>query len=68
MLKLFPMWMELGMSGTLSIEDCVRSLCHRGDDARLEKINNLRQALADKTYNISAEDLTQKLIDYMLLL
>ncbi len=36
------------------------------DDARLEKIANLKKALADGTYNVSAEELARKLIEHML--
>jgi flagellar biosynthesis anti-sigma factor FlgM len=36
------------------------------DDARLEKIANLKKALADGTYSVSAEELADKLIEHML--
>jgi anti-sigma28 factor (negative regulator of flagellin synthesis) len=36
------------------------------DEARLEKIANLKKAVADGTYNVSAEELADKLIKHML--
>jgi hypothetical protein len=36
------------------------------DDARLEKIANLKKAVEDGTYNVSAEELARKLIEHML--
>jgi flagellar biosynthesis anti-sigma factor FlgM len=36
------------------------------DQARREKIEQLKQAVADGTYNVSAEKLADKLIDHML--
>jgi anti-sigma28 factor (negative regulator of flagellin synthesis) len=36
------------------------------DDARLEKIETIKKALADGTYNVSAEELARKLIEHML--
>ncbi len=36
------------------------------DDARREKIESLKKAVADGTYNISAEEVARKLIDHML--
>jgi anti-sigma28 factor (negative regulator of flagellin synthesis) len=33
---------------------------------RLKKIEKLKQAVADGTYHVSAEDLARKLIDHML--
>jgi flagellar biosynthesis anti-sigma factor FlgM len=36
------------------------------DEARREKIEQLKQAVADGTYNVSAEDVADKLIAHML--
>jgi anti-sigma28 factor (negative regulator of flagellin synthesis) len=36
------------------------------DPARLKKIETLKQAVADGTYHVSAEDLARKLIEHML--
>jgi flagellar biosynthesis anti-sigma factor FlgM len=36
------------------------------DQARREKIEQLKQAVADGTYNVSAEKVADKLIDHML--
>jgi anti-sigma28 factor (negative regulator of flagellin synthesis) len=38
---------------------------HPIDDARLEKIANLKKAVDDGSYNVSAEELARKLIEYM---
>jgi anti-sigma28 factor (negative regulator of flagellin synthesis) len=43
-----------------------QSLDNAIDDARLEKIANIKKALADGTYNVSAEELARKLIEHML--
>jgi anti-sigma28 factor (negative regulator of flagellin synthesis) len=36
------------------------------DPERLKKIEKLKQAVADGTYQVSAEDLARKLIEHML--
>jgi anti-sigma28 factor (negative regulator of flagellin synthesis) len=36
------------------------------DPERLRKIERLKQAVADGTYHVSAEDLARKLIEHML--
>ena len=36
------------------------------EDARREKIESLRKAVADGTYNVSAEEVARKLIEHML--
>jgi anti-sigma28 factor (negative regulator of flagellin synthesis) len=36
------------------------------DEARREKIENIKKALADGTYNVSAEEVARKLIEHML--
>jgi anti-sigma28 factor (negative regulator of flagellin synthesis) len=36
------------------------------DDARLKKIEIIKKAVADGTYNVSAEELARKLIEHML--
>jgi flagellar biosynthesis anti-sigma factor FlgM len=53
-----------------ALEDSIRNLDKPIDnpqeDARLEKIANIKKALADGTYNVSAEELARKLIEHML--
>lgn len=56
----------LGVSGSGSIEDCNLSLDNFTDETRLEKIDSLRKALAEKIYHVSAADLARKIIDHML--
>jgi anti-sigma28 factor (negative regulator of flagellin synthesis) len=36
------------------------------DQARREKIDQLKKAVADGTYNVSAEEVARKLIEHML--
>jgi flagellar biosynthesis anti-sigma factor FlgM len=36
------------------------------DEARREKIEKLKQAVADGTYHVSAEEVARKLIEHML--
>ena len=36
------------------------------DDARREKIERLKKAVADGTYSVSAEEVARKLIEHML--
>lgn len=36
------------------------------DDVRMEKIANIKKALADGTYSVSAEEVARKLIEHML--
>ena len=36
------------------------------DDARREKIESLKKAVADGTYSVSAEEVARKLIEHML--
>ncbi len=36
------------------------------DEARREKIEKLKKAVADGTYNVSAEEVANKLIEHML--
>jgi anti-sigma28 factor (negative regulator of flagellin synthesis) len=36
------------------------------DDARREKIEKLKKAMADGTYSVSAEEVANKLIEHML--
>ena len=36
------------------------------DDARREKIESLKKAVADGTYNVSAEEVARKLMEHML--
>jgi anti-sigma28 factor (negative regulator of flagellin synthesis) len=36
------------------------------DDARREKIEKLKKAVADGTYSVSAEEVARKLIEHML--
>jgi anti-sigma28 factor (negative regulator of flagellin synthesis) len=52
-----------------ALENSIQSLDDPGDhpidDARLEKIANLKKAVDDGSYNVSAEELARKLIEYM---
>jgi anti-sigma28 factor (negative regulator of flagellin synthesis) len=56
---------EPGKSATGPIKDCSGSVDNFTDDARLEKMDRLRQSLADNTYHVDSEDLAQKIIDHM---
>ncbi len=53
-----------------ALENAIRNLDKPIDnpieDARLEKIAKIKKALADGTYNVSAEELARKLIEHML--
>jgi anti-sigma28 factor (negative regulator of flagellin synthesis) len=55
---------ESGKSATGPINHC--SVHNFTDDVRLEKIDRLRRALAENTYQVSSADLAQKIIDHML--
>ena len=51
-------------------EPGVKAPAHRDDSApdaeRLKKINDLKKAVADGTYHVSAEEVAQKIIENML--
>ena len=36
------------------------------DEARLKKLNHLKQAIADGTYHVPAEEVARKVIEHML--
>ncbi len=55
-----------GVCGTGSSKGYVHSVGNVADEARLEKIDKLRKAIAEKTYHVSATDLAGKITDYML--
>jgi anti-sigma28 factor (negative regulator of flagellin synthesis) len=57
---------KLGISVAWSIQDHIRSLDNLVDEAQVEKIANLRKAIGDKTYHVSAADLASKVIDHLL--
>jgi anti-sigma28 factor (negative regulator of flagellin synthesis) len=48
-----------------SITDRIRNLDNGTEEVRLEKIEKLRAAIADKTYYVSASDVARKFIDHM---
>ena len=56
---------ELGILDAGSIEDRLRNLDNGAGEVRLEKIEKLRAAIADKTYNVSVPDVARKVIDHM---
>lgn len=57
---------ESGTSATGPINHCSDSVHNFTDDVRLEKIDRLRKALAESTYQVNSADLAQKIIDHML--
>jgi flagellar biosynthesis anti-sigma factor FlgM len=53
--------------GLMANEECPREVEADAelDEARLEKIQRLRAAIADGTYSVSAEALAEKMIEHM---
>ena len=51
---------ESGVKAPVDSADSAR------DAERLKKINNLKQAVADGTYHVSAEEVARKIIEHML--
>jgi flagellar biosynthesis anti-sigma factor FlgM len=45
--------------------DHIRALDKSVDDARTERIENIKKALADGTYHVSAAKVARKIIDTM---
>jgi flagellar biosynthesis anti-sigma factor FlgM len=45
--------------------DHIRALDKTMDDARTEKIANIKKALADGTYHVSAAEVARKIVDAM---
>jgi flagellar biosynthesis anti-sigma factor FlgM len=45
--------------------DHIRALDQSMDEARLNKIENIKKALADGTYHVSAAEVARKIIDTM---
>jgi flagellar biosynthesis anti-sigma factor FlgM len=45
--------------------DHIRALDKSMDEARTEKIENIKKALADGTYHVSAAEVARKIIDSM---
>jgi hypothetical protein len=57
---------ESDPSGAGPIKECRGRVDNLADKARLEKINHLRKSVAENTYQLSAADLAEKIIDHML--
>jgi flagellar biosynthesis anti-sigma factor FlgM len=49
----------------LALLDHIRSLDESMDEARKSKIENIKKALADGTYHVSAAEVARKIIDNM---
>jgi flagellar biosynthesis anti-sigma factor FlgM len=45
--------------------DHIRALDKSMDEARRSKIENIKKALADGTYHVSAADIARKILDHM---
>jgi flagellar biosynthesis anti-sigma factor FlgM len=45
--------------------DHIRALDKSMDEARLKKIENIKKALADGTYHVSAAEVARKILDNM---
>jgi flagellar biosynthesis anti-sigma factor FlgM len=45
--------------------DHIRALDQSMDEARLNKIENIKKALGDGTYHVSAEEVARKILDTM---
>jgi anti-sigma28 factor (negative regulator of flagellin synthesis) len=56
---------ELGILDAAPIKDRIRNFDNRAGEVRLEKIEKLRAAIADKTYYVSVPDVARKVIDHM---
>lgn len=56
---------KLAISGSDFGEDYMRSLRHVADVGRLEKIDHLRKAIADRTYHLDAADVAFKIMEHM---
>jgi anti-sigma28 factor (negative regulator of flagellin synthesis) len=57
---------ESDETGTGPIKDVSGSVDNFTDAVRQEEINRLRKSVAENTYQVSSEDLAQKIIDHML--
>lgn len=58
---------EFGVSGNRSMDGCTQ--CELGklqDQSRLERIDQLRRAIVENTYEVSAAELARKIINLML--
>lgn len=49
----------------LALLDHIRTLDKSMDEARVKKIANIKKALADGTYHVSASEVARKLIDQL---
>lgn len=49
----------------LALLDRIRALDRSMDEARMQKIAKLKKAIADGTYNVSAAEVAQKIIDQL---
>jgi flagellar biosynthesis anti-sigma factor FlgM len=49
----------------LALLDHIRTIHRSMDEARMKKIANIKKALADGTYHVSAAELARRLIDQL---
>jgi hypothetical protein len=54
-----------GGSNAGSIKDCILRLDNGAEEVRLDRIEKLKAAIADKTYYVSVSDVAGKVMDHM---